>query len=82
MSARIRILFPLLDMECILQALDNLGEKYILRGNEIIITSKRQYYEAMLSKQKDGKYVLTGDSDVLTKAFQKQLINEYKSLYN
>ncbi len=82
MSARIRTLLPLLDMECILQALDNLGERYTLRGNDIIITSKKYYVEAKLSRQNDGKYVLTGDTDVLTENFQKQLVNNYKSLYD
>lgn len=82
MSARIKTLLPLLDMECILQALDNLGERYTIRGSKINITSKRHYYEAVLSRQNDGRYVLTGDSDVLTKTFQSQLVNEYKSLYN
>ena len=80
MSARIRTLLPLLDMECILQALDNLGERYTLRGNDIIITSKKYYVEAKLSRQNDGKYVLTGDTDVLTENFQKRLVNNYKSL--
>ena len=80
MSARIRTLLPLLDMECILQALDNLGERYTLRGNDIIITSKKYYVEAKLSRQNDGKYVLTGYTDVLTENFQKQLVNNYKSL--
>ena len=82
MSARIKTLLPLLDKECILQALDKLGEKYSERGNEIVITSKRYYYEAVLTRQNDGKYVLSGDSDVLTKKFQNQLVNEYKLLYN
>jgi len=67
-------------VECILQALDNLGERYTLRGNDIIITSKKYYVEAKLSRQNDGKYVLTGDTDVLTENFQKRLVNNYKSL--
>lgn len=69
-------------MECILQALDNLGERYTMRGNDIIITSKKYYVEAKLSRQNDGKYVLTGDTDVLTENFQKRLVNNYKSLYD
>lgn len=92
MSARIKATIKLdlddniriedgLSEKALVEALNNMNERYRIDNDKIIIDSKEYYYQAVLTKDHSGEYILTGDSDTVGKKFQTRLINEYKNVY-
>jgi hypothetical protein len=91
MSAIVKTVTPFLNKELLLQALENIGCKYTLQGNDIL-TDRKDYYGYQKFSLVNDRYVFVHDRDVLwsnsnnqkqkpVSEFLQAVGEEYEKLY-
>jgi hypothetical protein len=76
MSAIVKTATPFLNKELLLQALENIGCKYTLQGNDIL-TDRKDYYGIQKFSLSNGRYVFLHDRDSTLRNINNQ---QYKSV--
>ena len=82
MSARIKVILPILNQSCLIEALQRMGYKVRENGEEVMLPELSGYYKAKFQKDSSGKYVLHGDADIIPGDFTKRLKDMYFNIYH
>lgn len=82
MSARIKVILPILNQSCLIEALQMMGYKVRENGEEVMLPELSGYYKANFQKDSSGKYVLHGDADLIPGDFTKRLKDMYFNIYH